>query len=548
MGRLHRPHRPGRHQSNETPPSQIRKESPNRNFFQKQAVNQTAIRHHPTGHPHPRRLPPLFPLSPAGARLHYVRQKLFFEGRITQDDKSQGPFFYLPFDVPPRTTRIDVSYHYERRTEDSEEDRANVIDIGIFDPRGLHLLTEGFRGWTGNARSSFFITPSEATPGYLPGPIQPGRWHLMLSRELVVTPACRYWVNVDLDLALNDAEIEAAAQPYELPSVRGAAAASGPGRWYRGDLHVHSIHSDGYNTIAELAAGARQRDLDFLAITDHNTVSHHQEIASLDRADVLLVPGEEWTTYWGHANVWGLRKWADFRCQEAETVRQVMEFVHSQGKLFSINHPKRIDPWKFTELTGYRCIEVWQAPWRALNWESVEFWEQHLERGEHIVGVGGSDTHSIPPAHEAQPWGLGEPCTWVFAPEPLEEESLLRSIEQGHVFISEDPSGPFLELTADADGQGRFEAMMGDVLHVARGSAVSLRLRYRGPRGKKLRLLNGREVWHEGEAREEEVTQEFALRVEVPTWVRAEVRGLRGHPERGEVVHALTNPIYIDVR
>jgi hypothetical protein len=478
-----------------------------------------------------------------------MRQKLSFEGRITQKDKAQGALFYLPFDVPPHTTRIEVSYHYERKADDAGEwDQANVIDIGIFDPRGLDLLTEGFRGWSGGSRSSFFITPSEATPGYLPGPIQPGRWHLMLTRGGVVTPSCHYWVNIDLDVALDEAEIEAAAQPFELPSVRGGAATSGPGRWYRGDLHVHSVHSDGYNTIPELAAGARQRELDFLAITDHNTVSHHREIASLSDTGVLLVPGEEWTTYWGHANVWGLRQWADFRCDNADTVRRVMEFVHSRGGLFSINHPKRVDPWKFTDLTGYRCIEVWQAPWRALNWESLEFWEQHLERGERIVGVGGSDTHSIPPAHEAQPWGLGEPCTWVFADEPLDEEALLAGIERGHVFISEDPSGPFLELAADADGQGRFEAMMGDVVYVARGSVVSLRLRYRGPQGKKLRLLNGRDIWHEVEAPDEDVTQDFELRAEVPTWVRAEVRAPRAHPEWGEAAHALTNPIYIDVR
>ena len=165
-----------------------------------------------------------------------------------------------------------------------------------------------------------------------------------------------------------------------------------------------------------------------------------------------------------------------------------------------------------------------------------------------IVGVGGSDTHSIPPAHEAQPWGLGEPCTWVFADEPLDEETVLAAIERGHVFISEDPSGPFLELTADADGQGCFEAMMGDVVYVAPGSVVSLRLRYRGPQGKKLRLLNGRKTRHEVEALHEEVTHEFTLRAETPTWIRAEVRGPNAHPEWGEPMHALTNPIYIDVR
>lgn len=477
-----------------------------------------------------------------------MRQSFSFEGRITEEDRARGPIFYLPFEVPPGTQRIEVSYHYEKGNEGGDGP-GNSIDIAIFDPRGIELLTEGFRGWSGTARSSFFITPTQATPGYLPGPIQPGQWNLMLTRQLVKRPICRYWVNVDLDVALDEAEVRAATPAPGPRAVRGATGAGAPPRWYRGDLHAHTVHSDGYNTVAELAAGARQRGLDFLAITDHNTISHYEEIASLSDPGIVLVPGEEWTTYWGHANVWGLRRWVDFRCQDADTVRRVMEFVHGQGGLFSVNHPKKIgNPWEFTEVDGYRCVEVWQAPWRVMNWESVAFWEERLAAGERIVGVGGSDTHSIPPAPFIQPWGLGEPCTWVYAPSPLDEASLLAAIGRGHVFISEDPTGPFLELRAAGAGEGRQEALMGDVIEVAEGVVVRLRVAYRGPAGKKLRLLAGGQVWREAELPQEELAQEFEFRAEASTYVRAEVRGFRGRPQRGEVVHALTNPIYIAVR
>src|SRR5437867_67863 len=43
--------------------------------------------------------------------------------------------------------------------------------------------------------------------------------------------------------------------------------------WYRGDLHSHSVHSDGSNTVAEMAEAASAIGLDFLAPTDHNTIS-----------------------------------------------------------------------------------------------------------------------------------------------------------------------------------------------------------------------------------------------------------------------------------
>jgi DNA polymerase (family 10) len=38
----------------------------------------------------------------------------------------------------------------------------------------------------------------------------------------------------------------------------------------RGDLHCHTIASDGHNTIEEMAAAARERGYEYLAITDHS--------------------------------------------------------------------------------------------------------------------------------------------------------------------------------------------------------------------------------------------------------------------------------------
>ena len=38
----------------------------------------------------------------------------------------------------------------------------------------------------------------------------------------------------------------------------------------RGDLHSHTIASDGHNTIAEMATAARERGYEYLAITDHS--------------------------------------------------------------------------------------------------------------------------------------------------------------------------------------------------------------------------------------------------------------------------------------
>ena len=58
--------------------------------------------------------------------------------------------------------------------------RKNSCDIGIFDARGFDFGGSGFRGWSGGFRTEFSISRTEATPGYLPGDVMPGTWHIVL--------------------------------------------------------------------------------------------------------------------------------------------------------------------------------------------------------------------------------------------------------------------------------------------------------------------------------------------------------------------------------
>ncbi len=86
---------------------------------------------------------------------------------------------------------------------------------------------------------------------------------------------------------------------------------------------------------------------------------------------------------------------------------------------------------------------------------------------------------------------------------------------------------------------------MGDVIEPLPGGSIRIRLRYRGPEEKRLILYRNRDVFWEGRAPVEDHVEEFSVPVEDRTYLRAEAVGFRGRPERGEVVHALTNPIYV---
>ena len=81
------------------------------------------------------------------------------------------------------------------------------------------------------------------------------------------------------------------------------------------DFHLHSTHSDGRKTPAELAALAHMRGLRYLALTDHDTVAGMAEMREALAAypEITLIPGVELSVEMGGAEVHLLGYWFDER-------------------------------------------------------------------------------------------------------------------------------------------------------------------------------------------------------------------------------------------
>jgi DNA polymerase (family 10) len=80
---------------------------------------------------------------------------------------------------------------------------------------------------------------------------------------------------IEPELRENRGELEA-ARAGELPRLIELAD-------IRGDLHSHTVASDGHNTIEEMALAARERGYEYLAITDHSASHGFGNDVSPDR-------------------------------------------------------------------------------------------------------------------------------------------------------------------------------------------------------------------------------------------------------------------------
>jgi len=357
-------------------------------------------------------------------------------GRWTLEDRFSGPWHYLPVEVPPGACALRVELEYERS--------GAVMDLGC-------AGAAGFRGWSGGARRTFVITPDAATPGYLAGEIEPGTWQVVLGLYRLPSGGAEYTVTAEV--SSTPGELTPDPAPEMMPPLTDRPAArvlpaDSRYRWLAGDLHAHTVHSDGAMTVPELARFAAGRGLDFLAVTDHNTVSHHSELPAASAAHgIALIPGQEVTTEAGHANAFGSIGWVDFR----EPPDAWLEATRQAGGLLSINHPiggqvSWIAPMKHRP----PLIEVWHWSWLDTRWTTPMGWWMAWDLD--AIPIGGSDWHQ--PGSDAPP---GSPTTWVAA-EAAEPDAILDAIAAGRTAISASRDGPVLLrlgdefVASDADG------------------------------------------------------------------------------------------------
>lgn len=478
---------------------------------------------------------PLLTFAPAAAGESRTK---VFRGEFTDPDTAD--WHYLPFRVPAGVSEIEVEYDYDP-TDTGAGLSYNVVDIGIFDPGGKGLgNAEGFRGWSGGARRRFRITRTRATPGYIAGPITEGRWHILLGPYLIVPPGTPYKVVVTLHFERPGPAFVPEPAPQEVPGT-------GPG-WYRGDLHLHTVHSDGKRNQPQLIAAARAAGLDFIGSSDHNTSSASYVWGRHVPDDFLVINGEEVTTRSGHWLATGLppMTWIDWRYRaEDDQLGRFTDEVRTHGGLAIVAHPFNPVPsirWGHGyDYAGIDAIELWNGPWTGDDQTTVTHWHQMLVAGRFVPGVGNSDSHT-----DSQAVGLAQT---VYRLQTLSTAEVLAAIRGGHAWLAES-STVDLELTARV-GDGE-PVSCGDHLGAAPEDTATMRLTATGVAGSIARILGPAGVLGFGVADE---AGQVVVEVDVPvggtSFVRAEVGRPDGAvvtPDQGTPIAqmaALTNPVFL---
>jgi hypothetical protein len=221
------------------------------------------------------------------------------------------------------------------------------------------------------------------------------------------------------------------------------------------------------------------------------TGQHWSELGPVQAAnpDLVIWPGREIITYYGHANALGeTPSVLDYRHGfEDVTLRGIQAATRADGALFQVNHPTIWPGPVFSNFcrgcefqqdevaidwSEVDTMEVLTGPVLASSAEvglpglpvmmqnpfvqsAIDLWEEKLLAGHRITGVSGSDSKGVESAEERDRVGLGSSATAVYAKQ-LSRQALMDAVRAGHAYVRTmgvDDS-PALELTARTpDGQ-----------------------------------------------------------------------------------------------
>lgn len=433
-------------------------------------------------------------------------------------------YLLLPFEVMAGTGRVEVGYSWADSGSGGTPLTQTVFDLGLWDEAG-YRSPAGFRGWSGSRQGRIdagqepvFVQADTAERGYVPGAIKPGLWHVELGVAAVAPDGANWRVRIQCKRA------SPGAVPIDDPVDRAHVADAAAG-WYHADFHMHGYHSNpDAPSWADFVAQAREAELDVLVVTEYVTGQHWRRLGAVQRSnpDLLIWPGREIITYFGHANTFGeTYDVLEYR-HGLEDVRlaDIQAAAKASGALFQVNHPQTFRGALFEnfcrgcgfelddELDWDRVdtIEVHNGPVLVTGSElgvgavpgqtenpftqpAIDLWEAKLNAGFRITATSGSDSKGVDAPADRPRKGYGSSATAIFA-DNLSRDAVSAALRAGRAYIKTRGArfSPHVEMTAS---DGAATVMFGGSLAA---ESAKLRVEVRGGANQTLRLIANGDV------------------------------------------------------
>jgi len=246
--------------------------------------------------------------------------------------------------------------------------------------------------------------------------------------------------------------IRTSAAALALAALWAVASPAAPEkRWFKGNLHTHTLNSDGDATPSEVTSWYREHKYNFLVLTDHNYLTTVEGLNAVHGAPgkFTLIPGEEVTSSFGklpiHVNAFGPESLIEplKGASVAETIQNNVNAIRAAKALASLNHPNF--GWAATskdiaQVKDLSFFEVYNGHPEVNNqggggFESLdEMWDAILTAGKRVRGIAVDDAHHFKTIGKSSS-NPGRGWVVVRAAE-LDKQNILGALAAGDFYAS----------------------------------------------------------------------------------------------------------------
>lgn len=251
-------------------------------------------------------------------------------------------------------------------------------------------------------------------------------------------------------------------------------------RFYKGNLHTHTLESDGDVSVGDAVNWYNQHGYDFVAITDHNKVLPGEQALALSTDGFIVIPGEEISysvpsdrprsvypreTISVHVNSICATQTAGGATHPsiAQALLAAVQSAREVAPIAIINHPNYEGALVYDDFLTLRphiesplLIEIFNGHphvnndgspiWPDYVWRNstTALWHNLLNSGFVVYAVGTDDSHDFLRDPGFTPRRPGQ--SWVqVAAENLNSASICRALGQGLFYSSQGPEINIIE-------------------------------------------------------------------------------------------------------
>lgn len=239
------------------------------------------------------------------------------------------------------------------------------------------------------------------------------------------------------------------------------------GNWYKGNLHSHTVNSDGRLTPEEAVKLFKEHGYHFLCFSEHDRYTDYRE--QFDSDDFIILPGVEASAVLCEEDGSGLRKKVHhihgilgteemvsnaplppYRHNEihpvpkyygewdgAAVAQSLADEMTQRGMIATYNHPiwSRVRESEFIDTEGIWALEIFN--YNTVNESNTgydeTYWDVMLREGKRIFAFASDDNHNE---------GLFDDACggWIVVKsERLTHEDILRNMMDGNYYSSSGP-------------------------------------------------------------------------------------------------------------